>query len=130
MLEDFKNFIAKGNVMDMAIGVVMASAFTAIVNSLVDDIIMPFIGLIMGDTDFTNIVLNIAGAEIGIGNFIQAVVTFLIIAIVLFFVIRSVAAFKNKFDKAEEVEEDDKPSAEELLAEIRDELRKNRLNQN
>lgn len=128
MIKEFRQFIARGNVMDMAIGVVMAQAFTAIVNSLVSDIIMPFIGLIMGDTDFSNIVLTIGKAKITIGNFIQAVITFLIIALVLFFVMKAVAKLKGAFHREEAIEEAVEeavtPSREEvLLTEIRDLLK-------
>ena len=94
MIKEFRDFIAKGNVLDMAIGVVMATAFTAIVNSLVNDIIMPFVGLFLGSTDFTSITVQLGSAVLTIGNFIQAVITFSIIALVLFFVI-NVAKTRN-----------------------------------
>jgi large conductance mechanosensitive channel len=122
MLKEFRDFIAKGNVLDMAIGVVMATAFTAIVNSLVDDIIMPFVGLIMGSTDFTSITVEVGSAVLTIGNFIQAVVTFLIVALVLFFVMKAVASLKSQFAEEEE-EEEEVDSQEILLTEIRDLLR-------
>lgn len=127
MLKEFRDFIARGNVMDMAIGVVMASAFTAIVNSLVEDIIMPIIGALMGNTDFTGITINILGAKLTVGNFIQAIITFLLIALVLFFVTKAVAKLKNAFmnDSDDEEEEEAEPSQEEvLLTEIRDLLKK------
>ncbi|MEY8370976.1 large conductance mechanosensitive channel protein MscL [Aerococcaceae bacterium 50-4] len=123
MLKEFRDFIAKGNVLDMAIGVVMATAFTAIVNSLVDDIIMPFVGLIMGSTDFTSITVEVGSAVLTIGNFIQAIVTFLIVALVLFFVMKAVASLKSQFAAEEEVEEEEVDSQELLLTEIRDLLK-------
>lgn len=123
MLKEFRDFIAKGNVLDMAIGVVMATAFTAIVNSLVDDIIMPFVGLVMGSTDFTSITVEVGSAVLTIGNFIQAIVTFLIVALVLFFVMKAVASLKSQFDKEELEEEEEVDSQELLLTEIRDLLR-------
>lgn len=127
MLKEFRDFIAKGNVMDMAIGVVMATAFTAIVNSLVEDIIMPIVAFFTGSTDFTDIVLQIGNTKLMVGNFIQSIVSFLIIALVLFFVIKGVATLKNTFMKEEKVddaEEEAKPSQEEiLLTEIRDLLK-------
>lgn len=124
MWKEFRDFIAKGNVLDMAIGVVMASAFTTIVNSLVDDIIMPFVGLVLGNTDFTSIVVEVGSAQLTIGNFIQAVISFLIIALVLFFVMKGVASLKANFSK-EEVEEAEAEITQEefLLTEIRDLLR-------
>ncbi|AMB94202.1 large conductance mechanosensitive channel protein MscL [Aerococcus sanguinicola] len=126
MLKEFRDFIAKGNVMDMAIGVVMATAFTAIVNSLVEDIIMPIVAFFTGSTDFTDIVLQIGNTKLMVGNFIQSIVSFLIIALVLFFVMKGVATLKHTFVKEEKVdeEEEDKPSKEEvLLTEIRDLLK-------
>src|SRR5699024_2574730 len=128
MLKEFRDFIAKGNVLDLAIGVVMATAFTAIVNSLVSDIIMPFVGLILGSTDFTSITVQLGSAVLTVGNFIQAVITFLIIALVLFFVMKAVASLKSQFEKEEDgVEEDDEvalvDSQELLLTEIRDLLK-------
>ncbi|MDK6233104.1 large conductance mechanosensitive channel protein MscL [Aerococcus sp. UMB10185] len=127
MLKEFRDFIAKGNVMDMAIGVVMATAFTAIVNSLVEDIIMPIVAFFTGSTDFTDIVLQIGNTKLMVGNFIQSIVSFLIIALVLFFVMKGVATLKNTFMKEEKVddaEEEAKPSQEEiLLTEIRDLLK-------
>ena len=128
MLKEFRDFIAKGNVLDLAIGVVMATAFTAIVNSLVSDIIMPFVGLILGSTDFTSITVQLGSAVLTVGNFIQAVITFLIISVVLFFVMKAVATLKSQFEKEEDgVEEDDEvalvDSQELLLTEIRDLLK-------
>lgn len=126
MLKEFRDFIAKGNVLDLAIGVVMATAFTAIVNSLVSDIIMPFVGLILGSTDFTSITVQLGSAVLTVGNFIQAVITFLIISLVLFFVMKAVASLKSQFEK-DDVEEDEEvalvDSQELLLTEIRDLLK-------
>jgi len=131
MLKEFRDFIAKGNVLDMAIGVVMATAFTTIVNSLVNDIIMPFVGLFLGSTDFTSITVQLGSAVLTIGNFIQAVITFLIIALVLFFVMKAVASLKSQFEK-DGVEEDDEvalvDSQELLLTENRDLLKEQNNN--
>lgn len=131
MLKEFRDFIAKGNVLDLAIGVVMATAFTAIVNSLVSDIIMPFVGLILGSTDFTSITVQLGSAVLTVGNFIQAVITFLIISLVLFFVMRAVASLKSQFEK-DGVEEDEEvalvDSQELLLTEIRDLLKEQNNN--
>lgn len=132
MLKEFRDFIAKGNVLDMAIGVVMATAFTTIVNSLVNDIIMPFVGLFLGSTDFTSITVQLGSAVLTLGNFIQAVITFLIIALVLFFVMKAVASLKSQFEKEEDGVEDDEvalvDSQELLLTEIRDLLKEQNNN--
>ena len=131
MLKEFRDFIAKGNVLDMAIGVVMATAFTTIVNSLVNDIIMPFVGLFLGSTDFASITVQLGSAVLTVGNFIQAVITFLIIALVLFFVMKAVASLKSQFEK-DGVEEDEEvalvDSQELLLTEIRDLLKEQNNN--
>lgn len=132
MLKEFRDFIAKGNVLDMAIGVVMATAFTTIVNSLVNDIIMPFVGLFLGSTDFSSITVQLGSAVLTVGNFIQAVITFLIIALVLFFVMKAVASLKSQFEKKEDGVEDDEvalvDSQELLLTEIRDLLKEQNNN--
>ncbi|MFV8261154.1 large conductance mechanosensitive channel protein MscL [Aerococcus urinaeequi] len=132
MLKEFRDFIAKGNVLDMAIGVVMATAFTTIVNSLVNDIIMPFVGLFLGSTDFASITVQLGSAVLTVGNFIQAVITFLIIALVLFFVMKAVASLKSQFEKEEDGVEDDEvalvDSQELLLTEIRDLLKEQNNN--
>lgn len=132
MLKEFRDFIAKGNVLDMAIGVVMATAFTTIVNSLVNDIIMPFVGLFLGSTDFTSITVQLGSAVLTVGNFIQAVITFLIIALVIFFVMKAVASLKSQFEKEEDGVEDDEvalvDSQELLLTEIRDLLKEQNNN--
>ena len=121
MLNEFKDFIAKGNVMDMAVGIILGGAFTAIVGSLVDDIITPIIGLFMGGVDFSGLSAGVGDALITYGNFIMAVINFLIIAWVVFLMVKGV----NKMKKAEEeaAEEPAGPTSEELLAEIRDALK-------
>ncbi|MDO5040545.1 MAG: large conductance mechanosensitive channel protein MscL [Peptoniphilus sp.] len=114
-IDDFKDFIAKGNVLDMAVGVIIGGAFGKIVTSLVEDIIMPIVGMALGNVDFTNIFVAIGGAEyatyeeakaagaaIGIGSFINNVVNFLIIALCIFIFIRQIAKIKDKYKEAEE----------------------------
>ena len=90
MLKEFRDFINRGNVVDLAVAVVIGAAFTAIVNSLVDDIIMPFIGILLGGISFSSLTLTIGNAVIAYGNFIQAVVNFLIIAWVIFLIVRTI----------------------------------------
>ncbi|MDO4679936.1 MAG: large conductance mechanosensitive channel protein MscL [Aerococcus sp.] len=127
MWNEFKAFIAKGNVFDMAIGVVMGSAFTAIVNSLVKDIITPGIGIILGNIDLSGYKVQLLGATFGIGNFVNAIISFLIISLVLFFVVKSLAAVEKslaKKDAEEAIEKVTPPTKEELLlTEIRDLLK-------
>lgn len=99
--EEFKEFIAQGNVMNLAVGIIIGGAFTAIVNSLVADMIMPLIGAIMGGVDFSGLAITVGegdhAAKIGYGAFIQALIDFLLIALVVFWLVKAV----NKAMKAE-----------------------------
>ena len=98
-LEEFKAFAMRGNVLDMAVGVVVGSAFTAIVNSLVDDVINPFIGLFF-NADFSDVVISLGGSSIKIGNFVNAIINFLIVAFVLFIVIKAINSLHKKPEEA------------------------------
>jgi len=89
MLKDFKAFIAQGNVLDLAVGVIIGGAFGKIVASLVDDIIMPIVGVIMGGQDFSKLAMTVGTATVKYGNFIQVVVQFLIVAYVIFMVVKA-----------------------------------------
>lgn len=118
-LKEFKEFIAKGDVMSMAVGIIIGGAFTAIVNSLVADIITPLIGMIFGGLDFTGIKITVGSAELMLGNFIQAIITFIITAFVIFVMMRQFNRMKKKQEEAPAG-----PSEEvRLLAEIRDALK-------
>jgi len=122
MLKEFMDFVKKGNVLDLAVAVIIGGAFGAIVGSLVDDILMPLIGIIIGGVDFSDLAINVGNATLTYGNFIQALVNFLIIAFVIFMLIRQV----KKLDKPAEAAPaaPPEPSAEEkLLTEIRDLLK-------
>ena len=124
MLKEFKEFIARGNVLDLAIGIIIGAAFGAIVSSLVDHIIMPLIGLIMGGIDFSSLHFSLGDAVIEYGIFLQSIVNFLIIAFSIFMFIRLINAFKKKQEEeeeAEEVAEVDEQTV--LLTEIRDLLK-------
>ncbi len=122
MLNEFKAFIAKGNVLDLAVAVIIGGAFGAIVKSLVNDIIMPLIGVVMGGVDFTTLAVQVGEASITYGNFIQALIDFLIIAFVIFMVVRTANDMKKQEEAAPPAPPE--PSAEEkLLAEIRDLLK-------
>jgi large conductance mechanosensitive channel len=122
MWKEFKKFISRGNVIDLAVAVVLGAAFGAIITSFVNDIIMPLIGVLMGGIDFTTLSIQVGAATIAYGNFIQAIINFLIIAFALFLVIRGI----NKLQKEEEAAPapPPEPTAEEkLLTEIRDLLK-------
>ncbi|MBR5740282.1 MAG: large conductance mechanosensitive channel protein MscL [Firmicutes bacterium] len=126
--KEFKEFITKGNVMTMAVGIIIGGAFTAIINSLVADVIGPIIGLILGGKDFSTMSFGIGDAQIMYGNFINAIITFFLTAIVLFFIIKSFNNFdrlKKKEEAEEEAPAEPEPSDEaKLLTEIRDLLKK------
>ena len=137
MLKEFREFAMKGNVVDLAVGVIIGAAFGAIVNSLVGDVITPIIGAITGGLDFSNYFLPLSskvtadtlveakkqGAVLGYGSFLTVTINFLIIAFILFLVIRGI----NRLTSKQKKEEEDKPppltKTEELLTEIRDELK-------
>ena len=143
MLKEFKDFIAKGNVMDMAVGIIIGAAFTAIVKSLVADLINPIVGLFMGGVDFTNLYVVLSGevadgtslsaareAGAGVfayGSFIMAIINFLIIAFVVFQLVKAVNKAKESTAKEEEAAAPAAPAGPtevDLLTEIRDSLKK------
>lgn len=131
---EFRSFISRGNVVDLAIGIIMGAAFTAIVTSLVQDVLMPPLGWIMGGLDFSNLFLTLNGQDyaslkaaqdagaptINYGIFINAIIKFVIVSFAVFWLVKAVNKFKQK-----EAEVPAKPTkSEELLAEIRDLLKK------
>ena len=124
-MEEFKQFIARGNVIDMAVGVIIGGAICAITTSLNNDIIMPFLGIFTGSISFADLSFTINGAVIAYGNFIQAVLNFLIMAFVVFCIIKTMNKFHRKKEEAPaEAPAPAQPSPEEkLLAEIRDLLK-------
>lgn len=142
MLNEFKSFIAKGNVVDLAVGIIIGAAFTAIVNSLVADLINPIIGLITGGVDFSNLYLDLSGTapvslaaarEAGApvfayGSFITAVINFLIIAWVVFLLVKAVNKLKDATTKKEAAAAaaaaPSGPSELDVLLQIRDALKK------
>lgn len=134
MWKEFKEFAFKGNVVDMAVGMVVGAAFTSIVKSLVGDIITPLIGLLTKGIDFKDLQVVLAtdaeGAvtsALNYGAFIQNIIDFFIVAFTIFAVIKMMSIARKKFEKkeevVEEVVEDPKPTSEELLTEIRDLLK-------
>jgi large conductance mechanosensitive channel len=135
MLKEFKEFISRGSVVDLAVGVIIGAAFTAIVNSLVNDIIMPPIGLLLGGIDFSNFFVVLKGEHlptlkatmdsgavaIAYGQFLNAVIKFLIVAFAIFMLVKQV----NRFNRKEAAAAPPPPSAEvTLLTQIRDLLKK------
>ena len=121
-IAEFKEFIARGNVMTMAVGIIIGGAFTAITTSLVNDIITPLLGIIIGGIDFSGICVTIGSAQVMFGNFIQAVINFLLTALVIFTMMKAFNKLQRK--KEEEPKKAPEPSAEEkLLTEIRDLLK-------
>ncbi|MGP7818311.1 large conductance mechanosensitive channel protein MscL [Niallia sp. 01092] len=121
MWKEFKQFAMKGNVVDLAVGVIIGTAFSKIVSSLVKDVIMPIIGIIIGGLDFTTLSITYKKANILYGQFIQTVFDFFIIAFSIFMVIKVINKFKKKEEIKEEVKKAD--AKEELLMEIRDLLK-------
>jgi large conductance mechanosensitive channel len=120
-IKEFKDFAMKGNVMDLAIGVVIGGAFGAIVNAAVDNILMPIVGMLTGGYDFSTLSVKVGSAELKYGMFIQALITFIIIALFLFMVVKAL----NKMKKKEEEAAPAAPSSTDaLLMEIRDNLKK------
>jgi len=102
MIKEFREFIARGNVMDLAVGIVVGGAFTSIVNSLVNDIIMPLVGILIGGIDFTSLSITVGTAVFAYGNFIQQVINFLIIAFTVFMIVKGMNTLSRAQAKAAE----------------------------
>ncbi len=124
LFEEFKTFIKRGNVIDLAVGVVIGGTFSTIVSSLVNDIIMPIIGVIIGGYDFTGLSLKVKEASINYGTFIQNIINFLIIAFCIFILVKVINKFLHKAKEEEKKEEPKKTDEVILLEEIRDLLKK------
>jgi large conductance mechanosensitive channel len=122
MLREFREFVNRGNVLDLAVAVVMGAAFGGIVSSFVDDMIMPLLGILTGGVDLTSLTFGIGDAQIAYGNFLQSIITFLIIAWAIFLLVRGVNEMQRRFRR----QPDETPAPAEtpeeikLLAEIRD----------
>jgi large conductance mechanosensitive channel len=125
MWKEFRDFINRGNVVDLAVAVAMGAAFTAIVNSLTADILMPLVGVLLGGIDFAALAFSIGDATITYGNFIQAIINFIIVAFVLFLVVKGYNAMQEQFihDVKEEKAATPPPADVQLLTEIRDLLK-------
>ena len=126
-LQEFKTFAMRGNVMDLAVGVIVGGAFSSITNSLINDIIMPIVGIFVSQASFADLTLSIGGAVITYGNFIQAVLNFVILAFVVFCMVKAVNRVAQTQNKEEAPPAPPAPSHEEkLLTEIRDLLKERR----
>jgi large conductance mechanosensitive channel len=132
IISEFKEFISRGNVLDLAVGVIVGGAFGKIVTSLVNDLLMPIIGIILGGINFTSLSINIKDSKIMYGSFIQNIIDFLIIALCVFVFVKFINAISKNLDKKEEKEEVKKEVKKSdevlLLEEIRDLLKKNNKN--
>ena len=123
IIKEFKDFISRGNVIDMAVGVIIGAAFGKIVTSLVDDILMPVIGVALGGINFSTLSINIGDATVRYGAFIQNIIDFVIVALCIFFLVKTMNKFFKK--KEEPAPEPPKKSDEVLLLEeIRDALKR------
>ena len=122
-IKEFKEFAVKGNVMDMAVGVIIGAAFGKIVTSLVNDILMPIIGMLTGGIDFTGLKATIGDANITYGQFVQSVIDFLIVAFCIFLMLKGINKLNRKKQEPAAPEAPKGPTQEELLAEIRDLLK-------
>ena len=126
MIKEFKEFISKGNVVDLAVGVIIGGAFGKIVSSLVDNILMPLIGLLLGGVNFSELSFKVKDATVNYGLFIQNIVDFLIIALCVFLIVKAINKMSN-LKKKEEVKKEEKPAKSDevkLLEEIRDLMKK------
>ena len=122
--DEFKTFISRGNVVDMAVGVIIGGSFGKIVTSLVNDLLMPLIGVVIGGLDFSALSLKVGDATVAYGNFIQTIIDFIIIALCIFAMIKFFEKFKKKEEKEVKKEEPKKSDEVLLLEEIRDLLKK------
>lgn len=124
MLKDFQEFLKRGNVVDLAVAVVIGAAFGAIVTSLVNDLVMPLIGIILGNISFTGLIFQVGDAQVKYGNFIQTLVNFLIIALVIFIIVRAYENLRQRSAKPAPPAAPPPPPADvQLLTEIRDLLK-------
>lgn len=120
MFKEFKTFVMRGNVVDLAVGVIIGGAFGAITASLVTDVLMPILGILTGGINFSGLSFKVGSAVVAYGKFIQAIINFLILAFAIFWLIKVI----NKISQRKEAEPAPTPAQEVLLAEIRDLLKK------
>lgn len=129
VIKEFKEFINKGSVIDLAVGIIVGAAFGKIVSSLVNDILMPLIGIILGGSNFSNLSINIGNTHIAYGSFMQNIIDFLIIAFCVFMIVKLVNKFNRNKAKNGQMTDKEKTKKREdeqlaVLKEIRDRLKK------
>lgn len=136
VVKEFKEFAMRGNVLDLAIGIIIGGAFGKIVTSLVNDVVMPSVGLLVGGVDFSNLAITlkpetvdtvgetVAAVTLNYGIFINTVIDFTIVAFAIFMLVKTMNRLKRKEEKPKEEEKEKKPSETDLLIEIRDLLKK------
>ena len=122
MWKEFKDFAIKGNIIDLAVAFILGAAFTAIVTSLVNDIFMPFLGILIGGIDFSTLAVTVLGVNVTYGNFLQEIVKFFLIAFALFMMVKVINRLKRE-KAVEETPEPELTREEQLLSEIRDLLK-------
>lgn len=122
MWKEFKEFAMRGNIVDLAVAFILGAAFTAIVNSLVNDIFMPLLGILIGGINFSDLSVSVLDVDVAYGNFIQEIVTFLLIAFALFMMVKVINRLKRE-KAVEETPEPELSREEQLLSEIRDLLK-------
>ena len=130
MIQEFKEFAVKGNVVDLAVGIIIGGAFGTIVSSLVEDIIMPPIGLLIGGIDFSDLAIELGGVDeegepvaIRYGEFINEVISFLIVALAVFFLVKGMNSLQRRAEDEKQAAEVEPPKDIQLLEEIRDAIR-------
>jgi len=126
VIKEFKEFAVKGSLIDMAVGIIIGAAVGKMVSTLVDNILMPVIGAVMGGVNFQDLSIKVGEATIGYGAFIQAMIDFLIVAFVIFMILKMINNMKASFEKEKAAEPEEKPADIELLIEIRDLLKQRR----
>ena len=124
MFKEFKTFIMRGNVMDLAVGVIVGAAFSKIVTSLVNDILMPLLGIVLGKVNFTDLTIKIGSSTVKYGMFIQNIVDFLIVAFCIFLMVKVINKVMKKKDDDKKEEKPEKSDELKALEEIRDLLKK------
>ena len=122
-IQEFKEFAMRGNVMDLAVGVIIGGAFSAITTSLINDIVMPIIGIFVSEASFADLYLYVGGAQITYGNFIQAVLNFVIMAFIVFCMVKGINKLSRKKEEAPPPPPPGPSAEEKLLTEIRDLLK-------
>lgn len=128
IMEEFRTFISRGNVIDLAVAVIMGQAFTSIVTSIVKDILTPIIGVFLGGVEFSDLAITLGHAEIRYGAFIQATINFVIVALVVFALVKAINRLQTAFLGKQQQKEKDIEKQLRLLTEIRDTLKSTRQN--